>query len=187
MAEINPLPHYHAVHTVVFDFDGVFTDNKVYVDQDGRESVRCDRADGLGMDFVRAYQKKGDLKTHFFILSKEKNPVVMARAQKLKMDCKHGFSDKLEYMNTYFSKSMPFESDPFKGLVYLGNDLNDLPLIRRAGYSVVPNDAHPWVKEAASLMLPQNGGDGFVRAFIEKFLGIENLTYGALDELISNC
>lgn len=187
MAEPQDIPDYRTIHTVVFDFDGVFTDNKVYVDQDGRESVRCDRGDGLGLDFIRAYQQKGELKAHFFILSKEKNPVVMARAQKLKLDCRHGYADKLTFMQSYFSSTLPENPAPFRGLVYLANDLNDLPLLRRAGYSVVPNDAHPMVKRCASLILPQNGGEGFVRAFIEKFLGIENLSYGALDELVSNC
>jgi YrbI family 3-deoxy-D-manno-octulosonate 8-phosphate phosphatase len=187
MPELDAMPHYSKVHTVAFDFDGVFTDNKVYVDQEGRELVRCDRADGLGMDFVRTYQKTSNLKTHFFVLSKEKNPVVMARAHKLKLNCEHGISDKLEFMRDYFSRTMPDDSDPFKGFIYLGNDLNDLPLLGLARYSVVPSDAHPLVKKHASLTLPQNGGDGFVRAFIEKFLGIENLPHGELLELISNC
>ena len=175
------------IHTVVFDFDGVFTDNKVWVDQDGRESVSCDRGDGLGFDFVRAFQKNGKLKTHFFILSKEKNPVVMARAGKLKLECRHGVSDKLEYMRSYFIEKFPDNLAPFRGMIYLGNDLNDLPLILSSGYSVVPEDAHPLVRRHASLVLGRKGGDGFVREFIEKFLGIEQLSIGELNELVSNC
>ncbi len=85
-----PFPALAAIHTVAFDFDGVFTDNKVWVDQDGRESVRCDRGDGLAFDLVRAFQKRGKLNAEFFILSKEPNPVVLGRARKLKLDCHHG-------------------------------------------------------------------------------------------------
>ena len=72
-----PLPALETIHTVVFDFDGVFTDNKVWVDQDGRESVRCDRADGLALDLVRAYQRQGKLQAELFILSKENAPGIV--------------------------------------------------------------------------------------------------------------
>ena len=71
------------------DFDGVFTNNKVLVDQNGRESVYCDRADGLAFDLVRAFKKMGLIDAKFFIISKEKNPVVIARAEKLKLICHH--------------------------------------------------------------------------------------------------
>ena len=61
-------PRLAAVHTLVFDFDGVFTDNKVYVSGSGEEAVRCDRADGLAMDFLRRYQRSGRFTARVFIL-----------------------------------------------------------------------------------------------------------------------
>ena len=64
-----PFPAIESIHTVAFDFDGVFTDNKVWVDQFGHESVRCDRGDGLAFDLIRAYQKQEKLTANFFILS----------------------------------------------------------------------------------------------------------------------
>ena len=173
------------IHTVVFDFDGVFTNNKVWVDQDGRDIVRCDRGDGLAFDLVRVFQSRKRLAAEFFILSKETNPVVLCRAKKLKLDCYHGVSNKLSFMVTHFNNRFPDNASPFCGLVYLGNDLNDLPIIRRAGYSVVPNDAHPLVKKYASAIFPQNGGDGFVRAFIEELLDIEKLSIEELCEFVS--
>jgi len=181
------LPKLAAVHTVVFDFDGVFTDNKVWVDQDGRESVCCNRGDGLAFDFVRFFQKKKKLSADFFILSKEPNPVVLARAKKLKLPCHHGVGDKLSYLKEHLAKRFPDIAEPFAGLVYLGNDLNDLPIMRKAGYAVAPTDAHPLVKDAADLILEQCGGDGFVRAFIELWLGIDKLTKEEIDELVSDC
>jgi YrbI family 3-deoxy-D-manno-octulosonate 8-phosphate phosphatase len=188
--EITPptphLPHFSRIHTVVLDFDGVFTDNKVYVDYDGRELVRCDRADGLAIDIIRFYQRKGILQTRFFILSTEKNKVVASRAQKLGLDCHQAVSNKLAFLQSYFVQNRDGDADPLSGCIYLGNDINDLPVIDRVGYSVVPNDAHPLVKAAASKILPQNGGEGFVRGFVEAFLGITNLTRSELNELISD-
>lgn len=178
------------IHTVAFDFDGVFTDNKVWVDQDGRESVRCDRGDGLAFDLVRAFQKLGKINAEFFILSKETNPVVLSRAAKLRLVCHHGVGDKLRFMGEYLTTRFPSDPDPFAGLIYLGNDLNDLPLMRRAGYAVAPSDAHPWVQEVAHLVLEQRGGEGFVRAFIEHLFGMTKLSFEEMeemDEIISNC
>lgn len=183
---IKSLPALSAIHTVAFDFDGVFTDNKVWVDQEGRESVRCDRGDGLAFDLVRVFQRQAWLTAEFFILSKETNPVVLARARKLKLDCHHGISDKLGFMTEYLSTRLPDNANPFAGVVYLGNDLNDLPLMRRVGYAVAPLDAHPLVCKSAHLVLEQKGGGGLVRAFIERLLRINELTKGEIDELISN-
>ena len=76
------LPDWKDVHTIVFDFDGVLTDNKVWIDQDGTESVCCDRGDGLGFDLLRTFIKANNWALNCFILSKEKNPVVSARAEK---------------------------------------------------------------------------------------------------------
>ena len=180
------LPPLGGIHTVAFDFDGVFTDNKVWVDQDGRESVRCDRGDGLAFDFVRAFKRRGRLETEFMILSKEESPVVLARARKLKLDCHHSVGDKLRFMTEYFASRFPGHADPFAGLVYLGNDLNDMPLLRRAGYGVVPADAHPMVRDIADLVMQERGGEGFVRAFIEHLLGVNHLTQQELHELVSD-
>lgn len=187
---LKSIPPLTGIHTVAFDFDGVFTDNKVWVDQDGRESVRCDRGDGLAFDLVRAFQRQGKINAEFFILSKEFNPVVLERAKKLKLVCHHGIGDKLGFMKEYLLTRFPSDPKPFEGLIYLGNDLNDLPLMRYAGFAVAPSDAHHWVKQVADLVLEQRGGEGFVRAFIEYMLGINKLSFDEMeemDEFISNC
>ncbi len=181
-----PFPDLESIHTVAFDFDGVFTDNKVWVDQDGHESVCCNRGDGLAFDLVRTFKQQGKLNADFFILSKEPNPVVLGRARKLKLDCHHGIRDKLAFMREYLSTRFPSTPNSFAGLVYLGNDLNDLPLMRLAGYVVAPADAHPKVQEIAHLVLEQRGGEGFVRSFIERLLNINQLSKEKIDELISN-
>lgn len=180
-------PNLKDIHTIVFDFDGVFTDNKVWVDQEGREAVRCDRGDGLAFDLARAFQKQGQLNAEFFILSTESNPVVRERARKLKLDCHHGVGDKLSFMKDYLRNRFPSNKKSFAGVVYLGNDLNDLPLMQHVGFAVAPSDAHPRVLEEAHFVLDQKGGNGFVRAFIEQLLNVNNLSKENLNELISYC
>lgn len=180
-----PLPELQLVHTIVFDFDGVFTDNKVYIDQDGRESVRCDRADGLAFDFVRSYIRQGFLAAEIFVLSKEANIVVKARCRKLGLSCRQGVSDKLEYLEDYLQQRFPENLNPWSGLIFMGNDLNDLPVMQKAGCAIAPADAHPLVLSVAHYVFPQRGGEGVVRAFFEKFLGIDQLTKEKVNELIS--
>ena len=132
------LPVASDVHTIILDFDGVFTDNKVWVGQGGREWVRCDRADGLAMDLLRTACRRGLIEADVFILSTETNPVVRERAAKLRLTCHQGVSDKLAFVEECLATRFPDSVDPFSGVVFLGNDLNDLPLLRRVGWAVVP-------------------------------------------------
>lgn len=182
-----PVPALETIHTIAFDFDGVLTDNKVWVDQDGRESVRCDRSDGLAFDLVRAFKRQGKLDAEFFVLSKETNPVVLERTRKLQLSCHHCVGDKLAFMKEYLENRFASRHDRFSGLVYLGNDLNDLPLMRHAGYAVAPEDAHPLVRKISHLVIQRRSGEGFVRAFVEQLLGLDKLNEDQIDELISNC
>lgn len=179
-------PGLRALHTIVCDFDGVFTDNKVYLDETGRELVRCDRGDGLAIDLLRRYCARRGLNVAVVILSTERNPVVAARARKLGVECWQGLEDKLTFVQHYLARTYPHLPDPFGGLLYLGNDLNDLPVLLRAGFSVVPADAHPKVRQAASAVLPQRGGEGFVRAVVEKFLMVETMTEEEIHGLVSD-
>ena len=180
------LPDTNKVHTVVFDFDGVFTDNKVIIDEHGKESVVCDRADGLAFDFVRKLQRKGSLKTKFFILSKETNPVVLSRAKNMKIECYSGVNNKKVFLEEYLQSSFDDIDSAREGLIYVGNDLNDIPAILYAGFSVAPCDAHPRVIDSVSLVLSKKGGQGFVRFFIEVFLGFDKLSMEDLNEFILN-
>ena len=76
------------IDAFIFDFDGVLTNNLVYIDQDGNETVRCSRADGLAFDVLHKLRKP------CFILSTEKNPIVTMRANKLKIPAIHGVVNK---------------------------------------------------------------------------------------------
>jgi len=174
------LPNWESIHTIIFDFDGVFTNNKVYLDENGVEMVRCDRGDGLGFDLLRNFIKLNKWELSYFILSKEKNPVVSKRAEKMKVSCVQSIADKRKFLIDYLSNANKDSS----GLLYLGNDLNDLPAIQIAGFSVAPSDSHPKIVEQADLVLHEKGGDGFVREFIELIIGLNEMSNDELIKLL---
>ena len=148
------------VDLIVFDFDGVFTDNKVYTAQDGTETVVCDRRDGLGIEMLKK------LSIPMFILSMEQNPVVIARAKKLDLEVKAGCEDKKRFLQKYFKQKGVNSAN----VIYIGNDLNDLEAMESVGYSICPGDSHRKVKEIASYILTAVGGNGAVREFAELIL-----------------
>lgn len=174
------LPTWKSIHTIVFDFDGVFTNNKVYFDQNGFETVRCDRGDGLGFDMLRNFIKLNNWELNYFILSKEKNPVVLKRAEKMQVACVQSMTEKGQYLIDYLYK---IKKKP-NGLIYLGNDLNDLSAMQIAGFSIAPIDSHPIVNKLADLVLNKKGGDGFVREFIELIIGLNEMSNDELVTLI---
>ena len=148
---------------VVFDFDGVMTDNTAWVDQNGLESVRISRSDGMG---VERLQKAG---VPMMIFSSEPNPVVAARARKLDIPVVQGIGigDKgTRLANLLAEKGI----DPAQ-VVYVGNDLNDLPCFPLVGCAVAVADSHPAALEQAYRIRTQNGGHGSVLDVCEMILG----------------
>ena len=172
------------MHTIIFDFDGVFTDNKVWVSQNGEEFVKCDRSDGLGFDLLRSFIKENNLSIDYFILSTEKNNVVYKRANKLNVKCYYGVSDKFDFICKYLNDKFPDNAHAGKGVIYLGNDLNDLSAMNFAELSIAPCDAHPVIKDVADVVIQKKGGEGFVREFIEEFLDVKNLSLTELEKLV---
>lgn len=148
---------------VVFDFDGVLTNNKVILDQFGVEHVVCDRSDGMGMEMAR---KAG---VSMIILSKEKNKVVSARGKKLKVPVIQGIDDKVTALKKYCAA----KKIPLKDVLYVGNDMNDYAVMKIVGNSACPKDSHPKIKSISKIKLSKNGGDGAVRELIESYLGIQ--------------
>ena len=173
----------HQVKAIIFDFDGVFTNNKVYLSQDGFESVCCSRSDGLAIKLLRNYIRKHNLPIDLFILSTEKNPVVQARAQKLSLDYFFGVNDKLKLVKDKYLLSSDSEAT---GFIFLGNDINDLELLRFVEFSICPSDAHPLVKSYAKVIFPNRGGEDFVRNFVEDLLDIQNIPLHQLLTLLDH-
>lgn len=142
-----------SVKLIAFDFDGVFTDNTVYVTQDGIESVRCWRSDGLGLTRLRSVGVQA------FIISTEANPVVTARAKKLKMLCKQGVEDKAAViLETCRELGVAPEQTMF-----VGNDINDIPAFQSIGIPVAVADAYPEVYPHVLHSTEKPGGFGAVR------------------------
>jgi YrbI family 3-deoxy-D-manno-octulosonate 8-phosphate phosphatase len=161
-----------SVSYLVMDFDGVMTDDSVYVDESGAEMVKCSRFDGAGISLLRKANELGLVEIEMLIISSESNEVALRRADKLKIPCEIGVIDKYDYLckraNSELNES---HDDFFSKTIYMGNDLNDLRSIRKSKVSIVPSNSHALVKKAADIVLPEKGGEGFVRAAIEIILG----------------
>ena len=151
------------INAFVFDFDGVLTNNLVHLDQNGKESVSCSRADGLAFDVLRKLDKP------VFILSTENNPVVTMRAKKLKIPVVQGVDDKVEVMKKLVNKN----NYNLKNILYVGNDLNDYLVMQLCGYTICPADSHSKIKEISDVVLKTNGGNGVVRELLEDVLGLD--------------
>jgi len=151
------------IDAFIFDFDGVLTNNQVYLDQNGSESVACSRADGLAFDVLRKLNKPA------FILSTEKNSVVTMRAKKLKVPVKQGVLDKVEAIKKLADEYCL----NLNNILYVGNDLNDYLVMQLCGYTVCPADSHPKIKYISDVCLNTNGGNGVVRELLEEVLNID--------------
>ena len=161
---------------LVLDFDGVMTDNAVYVDETGRESVRCSRADGFGIGLAR------QAGLEVVVLSKEVNPVVAARCRKLGIACVQGCDDKITRLRELAAE---------RGLSatrigYVGNDVNDLECLRWVGFPVAVADAVPEVKAASRCITTRPGGHGAVREVIEWLLAARTARRPDVQELVQD-
>lgn len=145
------------IELIVYDFDGVMTDNKVILREDGLESVVVNRADGLAIGMIKEMGIKQ------LILSKEKNRVVEVRANKLKIPFLRGVDNKKEVLIDYCKK----KDIDFKSVVYIGNDINDLEVMKMVGYPICPSDAYEEIKKFSKIILNVPGGAGVVRDFIK--------------------
>ena len=144
---------FENIELIVYDFDGVMTDNRVMVDQNGNESVMANRGDGYGVGMIRKLGVKQ------VILSTEVNPVVEMRAQKLNLEVIHGVSDKKQTLEKYCADI----NISLDRVMYLGNDLNDIDAMKCVGIKGAPKDAEPEILEIADWISEKSGGYGVVR------------------------
>jgi 3-deoxy-D-manno-octulosonate 8-phosphate phosphatase (KDO 8-P phosphatase) len=158
-----PVLRIERLDAIFFDFDGVLTDNKVYISQNGSESVCCSRADGLAFDVLR----KTNLR--LFIISRETSPVVKARAAKLKISAAQTVTSKVDLCRQLARK----EKFSLRRALFVGNDLNDYDAMRLCGYSACPADSHPAIKKIAQIVLKTKGGQGVVSEVLEDVLGVD--------------
>ena len=145
------------VRFAVFDFDGVFTDNRVWTNERGEESVACWRGDALGL---RRLEEVG---VEVLILSTEVNDAVGARGRKIQAEVVQGVADKLPVLRDEAAR----RGVALEDTAYLGNDVNDASCLEAVGLAVVPADAWPDVVPLARIVLTREGGRGCVREFCD--------------------
>ena len=148
-----PMPE--RIDLVISDFDGVITDNRVWTDHHGTEFVAAYRSDSIGVQLLR------EVGIEVMILSSEPNRVVEARARKMGVHVIHGIGihDKGRVMREVLEQ----KNVQAENVIYIGNDLNDLPCFEVAGWSVAVPDAYPEVLRAADFVLSKPGGHGALR------------------------
>jgi YrbI family 3-deoxy-D-manno-octulosonate 8-phosphate phosphatase len=148
-----PMPE--KIDLVISDFDGVITDNRVWVNEEGTEFVAAYRSDSIGVQLLRA------IGIEVMILSSEPNRVVEARARKMGVQVIHGVGihDKGRVMREVLEQ----KNIKAENVIFIGNDLNDLPCFEIAGWSVAVADAYPAVIHAADFVLSKTGGHGALR------------------------
>ncbi|MCX4818912.1 acylneuraminate cytidylyltransferase [Streptomyces sp. NBC_01142] len=155
------LPAREDIDAVVIDFDGTQTDDRVLIDADGREIVAVHRGDGLGI----AHLRKAGLE--LLILSTEQNPVVAARARKLKIPVLHGIDRKDLALKQWCEE----RGIAPERVLYVGNDVNDLPCFHLVGWPVAVASAHGSVRAAARAVTATPGGEGAIREIAAWLLG----------------
>lgn len=162
------------IKVVAFDFDGVFTDNMVYVTQDGVESVRCWRSDGIGLSRLRGVGVEP------LILSTEVNPVVSVRAQKLKTECRQGIEDKAATIVEFCRER---GVDPAQA-VFVGNDVNDIPAFKAVGLPVAVSDSYPEIYPHVLYRTASKGGQGAVREVCDLIFHAKHGTLAGLEAYV---
>lgn len=145
------------VRFAVFDFDGVFTDNRVWTNERGEESIACWRGDAMGL------RRLDEVGVDYLILSTETNDAVGARARKIHATCVQAVDDKLPVLREEAAR----RGVSLEETAFLGNDVNDARCLEAVGLPVVPADAWPEVVPLAHLVLTREGGRGCVREFCD--------------------
>jgi len=142
------------VRLLVLDFDGVLTDDRVWVNEQGEEMIAASRSDGMGLEKL-----KSKTNVEVMVLSRESNPVVAARCKKLGIPAWQSVLQKGNAIQELLAEKNLQPQD----VVFMGNDINDLPVFPQVGFAVVPADAHCEALRRADLILTRPGGKGAVR------------------------
>ena len=149
------------IKIIFSDFDGVWTDNKIYTDSVGNEILCFSKEDSLGLNYFKV-----KIEIPILIISKERNIIVEERCKKLQLQVLTSIDDKVMSIENELEKRNLKWAD----VCYIGNDINDLECIRKAKFSLCPQDANKEVKENVNFVLNKNGGDGAIREFFNLFI-----------------
>lgn len=148
------------IKMLFLDFDGVLTDNFVYISENGLENVKCYRSDGIGISNLVK------LGIGVCIVSTEKNDVVLKRAEKLKIPAFNAVNDKSKIVIEYCSNL----NIDLKDVAFLGNDINDIDVLKIVGHPFGVSDSYPELDDVIIYKTVRRGGEGAVRELCDKIL-----------------
>ncbi len=164
------------IKLIITDIDGVWTDGGMYYDKKGNELKKFNTSDSAGVAFLKA------IKLPVAIITGEDTEIVKHRAEKLKIE--YLFIAKRNKLKTA-TELVNRLGISLREVAFLGDDINDIPLLKEAGLSAVPANAKPYVKRHAEWVLKSNGGDGAFREFVERILRKNKLFQKALDTYLN--
>ena len=147
------LKKFSEIELVIFDFDGVMTDNNVLISEEGIEFVRCSRGDGMGI------KRLANTGVKICVISTEINPVVTKRCEKLNIPCKQNIENKDKAVLQACSEF----NIPSENTLFLGNDINDIPAFKIVGLPVGVADSFKEVIPFIIHQTKKEGGKGAVR------------------------
>lgn len=148
------------IKLIVYDFDGVMTNNTVIFDEYGKESVLVNRSDGLAVSLIKK------LNIPQIIISSEENAVVIRRAKKLGIPAINCAKDKTDTLMEYCFKN----NCSLTNVAFIGNDVNDKKVLENVGHPICPIDAHPTIKSICKTIINKKGGDGVIRRFYDMLI-----------------
>jgi len=146
---------------VITDIDGVWTDGGMFYDQTGNEWKKFNTSDSAGVLFLRM------LEIPFAIMTGEDTQIVQRRADKLKVEHLYlGAKNKVKLADE-LRQTLDIE---WSEIAFIGDDINDLALLKKVGWSAAPSNAPSYIKSVVKTQLSVRGGDGAFRAFVELIL-----------------
>lgn len=149
------------IKLVITDIDGVWTDGGMYYDNHGNEFKKFNTSDSAGVMMLRS------LNIPLAIITGEDTEIVRRRAEKLNVNYLFmGVRNKLQ-IATDLCNELGISLDE---TAYIGDDINDVPLLKAVGLSATPANSPAYVRKLAMWQLSRNGGDGVFREFIEKLV-----------------
>ncbi|HXW96926.1 MAG TPA: HAD hydrolase family protein [Gemmatimonadales bacterium] len=156
-----------AIRAVLTDCDGVLTDAGIYYSMDGEELRRFSVRDGMGVERLRAVAR-----IETIIVTRENSGMIARRGEKLRVEVLLGARDKLPHVRELLAK----RSLTLAQCAYIGDDVNDLELLRAVGLSACPADAEPEVRQSVQLVCGRPGGHGAFRELAELILAVQSTT-----------
>ncbi len=147
------------IKLIIYDFDGVMTDNRALIFNNGDEAVFINRSDGMA---VRMLAEAG---FNQIILTSEINKIAEYRAQKLGIFAVSGVKNKKDAL----LKIALENKCNVKNILYIGNDINDFEAMQTVGYPMCPADAHQSIKKISKYIFSANGGCGVIRELYDLF------------------